>query len=209
MPVSVVNTKLRGMNETQAYTTKELIEDNTRYVESFLAQHKDDFDIFYKYNTKDRTHRGFKLPIEQAIVFLDNFRFGNFRDALRKACTIRYLRYLEESEYSHLQYVYFIQMAYAAEIRTRGFDYDRRKIKTNVFAGPSSEGDPVFYPGDRKIFEKDSITIQLHHIRFDHRPLDFPEDAYTLAINYPDELATNYCSNIGENQLNDDDDDDE
>ena len=50
------------------------------------------------------------------------------------------------------------------------------------------------------------MRIQLHHLRFDNHPLDFPNHAYTLAINYPDFLAANYCSNEEVNQVDDDDD---
>ena len=38
----------------------------------------------------------------------------------------------------------------------------------------------------------ETITIQLHHIAFMSTILDFPSDAYTLAINYPDSLAATY-----------------
>ena len=206
LPISVVNTKLKGMNVTQAFTSKELIEDNTPYVEMFLRQHEDVFNIDYVYNTNDRSHRGFKMPIEEAIDFLNSFRFGNYQDALRKATTIRYLRYLASTENIKLQYVYFIQMAYDAPARLRGFNFETRKITTNLFAGPSSATDSTNYPGDKGIVGEDSITIQLHHLRFENHPLDFPNHAYTLAINYPDSLAANYCSNEEVNQVDDDDD---
>ncbi|MBQ5610286.1 MAG: hypothetical protein IIU83_01670 [Fibrobacteraceae bacterium] len=207
LPISVVNTKLKGMNVTQAFTTNELIYSNTQFVQNFIEQHKDKFDISYKYNTEYRTHRGFKMTVDEAIDFLDRFRFGNFQDSMRKASTIRYIRYLAGDK--KIQYVYFIQMAYTAQPIIRKFDYGKRKIATELFAGPSSEVDSTNYPGDRKIVGDDSITIQLYHLGFENRPLDFPEHAYTLAINYPESLAANYCSNEQHNQLDDDDDDNE
>ena len=100
-------------------------------------------------------------------------------------------------------------MAYTAQPIIRKFDYGKRKIATELFAGPSSEVNSTNYPGDRKIVGDDSITIQLYHLGFENRPLDFPEHAYTLAINYPESLAANYCSNEQHNQLDDDDDDNE
>ena len=207
LPISVVNTKLKGMNVTQAFTSNELINNNILFIQNFIEQHKGKFDIKYIYTTADRTHRGFKMTIDEAIEFLDNFRFGNFQDAMRKASTIRYLRYLAGDNQIH--FVYFIQMAYNAPARKRDFDFDKRKIKSDLFAGQSSETDSTDYPGDRKIVGDDSITIQLHHLYFEGRPLDFPEHAYTLAINYPDFLATNYCSNEEHNQSDDDDDSEE
>ncbi len=208
LPVSVVNTKLKGMSVTQAFTSNEQIEANTHFVENFLELHKNDFNINYNYNTADRTHRGFKMSIEDAIDFLYSFRLGYYKDAMRKICTIRYLRYLAASEKVNLQYVYFIQMAYDAPLRKRSFDFETRKIITNLLAGPSSENDSTNYPGDNGIVGDDSITIQLHHLGFENHPLGFPAHAYTLAINYPEELATNYCSNEENNQTDDDDNDD-
>jgi hypothetical protein len=137
-----------------------------------------------------------KLPVEDAIKFLDSFRFGNYQDAARKAATIRYLRYLSGSDNPDaLKYVYFIQMAYAAPIRKRSFDKTTLRLAENtaLFAGPSSAGDSTNYPGDSKICGDDSITIQLHHIYLDGAELGFPHEAYTLAINYPVHLAINYC----------------
>ena len=209
LPISIVNTKLKGMFATSPFTSNDLIMDNIKYVEDFIDKHKNDFDIEYNYNTPDRTHRGFKLPIEDAINFLTDFRFGNFLDSRRKACTIRYLRYLKESSYTNLEYVYFIQMAYNANPRLREFDYFTRKITTDLFAGRTPGSNTPTYPGDRKIIEADSITIQLHNIAFKNRPLDFPEHAYALGINYPESLAARYCSNEPYAQDEEDDDNDE
>jgi hypothetical protein len=211
LPVSVVNTKLKGLHGLQAFESKSLIEENDRLVTAFLEQHEANFNIDYNYTTKDRTHRGLKLSVDEAITFLSDFRFGNFSDARRKADTIRYLRYLSSSDNEDpLTYVYFIQMAYGAPIRHRDFDAENLRLSANtdLFAGPSSKTDSTDYPGDRKIVGDDSITLQLYHFYLDGAPLDFAHEAYTLAINYPDSLATNYCSNE-ESKQDDEPDDDE
>lgn len=205
LPVSVVNVKLKGMHGMQAFESKSLIEENNRVVEKFIEKHILDFNIQYIYNTKYRTHRGFKLPIDEAITFLIDFRFGNYFDARRKADTIRYLRYLSSEENENpLKFVYFIQMAFGEEFQRRSFDSDKLRLSknTDLFAGPSSESDSTNYPGDRNIVEADSITIQLYHFRLDGAPLDFAHTAYTLAIHYPEIFAVNYCSN--ENVLEED-----
>ena len=196
LPISVVNTKLKGMHGMQAFESKERIEANDKVVNAFLTVHENDFAVHNEYTTADRTHRWMKLPVEDAIEFLDSFRFGNYQDAARKAATIRYLRYLSGSDNPDaLKYVYFIQMAYAAPIRKRSFDKTTLRLAENtaLFAGPSSAGDSTNYPGDSKICGDDSITIQLHHIYLDGAELGFPHEAYTLAINYPVHLAINYC----------------
>lgn len=196
LPISVVNTKLKGMHGMQAFESKERIEANDKVVNAFLAAHANDFVVHDEYTTADRTHRWMKLPIEDAIEFLDSFRFGNYQDAARKAATIRYLRYLSGSDNPDaLKYVYFIQMAFNAPIRHRSFDKNSLRLEdsTDIFAGPSSADDSTDYPGDRKISGNDSITIQLHHIYLDGAELGFPHEAFTLAINYPEHLAINYC----------------
>ena len=206
LPISVVNTKLKGMRGMQAFESKSLIEENDNLVKLFLQQHKTSFNISYQYTTIDRTHRGFKLPIDEAISFLSDFRFGNFLDARRKADTIRYLRYLSsEDNEKPLKFVYFIQMAFSAPIRHRTFDSENLRLSTDtdLFAGPSSATDSTNYPGDRKIVGDDSITFQLYHFHLDGAPLDFAREGYTLAINYPDSLAANYCSNEESKQEDD------
>lgn len=208
LPISVVNTKLKGMHGMQAFESKERIEANEFIVKTFLLKHEDDFVVHDEYTTIDRTHRWMKLSVEEAIEFLDSFRFGNYQDAARKAATIRYLRYLSgEDNPDALKYVYFIQMAFNAPIRHRSFDKSKLRLAENtaLFAGPSSAGDSTNYPGDSKICGSDSITIQLHHIYLDGAELDFPHEAYTLAINYPEQMAINYCES--ERTMQDEEDD--
>ena len=201
LPIWVVNTKLTGMHGLQAFASRPTIEHNDRLVEVFLKKHDNDW-IIRKGSTPDRTHRWFKLKVDDAIQFLSDFSFKNWTDAQRKADTIRYLRYLSaEDNANPIKYVYFYQMAYQVPFRERAFDpsTNRLDINTSIFAGPSSAGDSTDYPGDARIYgdgdgNNDSITIQLYHIGFKPAPLDFPRQAYTLAIYYPATLAANYCS---------------
>ena len=124
LPISIVNSQLIGVKEMQAYESKERIEQNKRVAVAFVEKHIDDFDIEQDFGTDDRCHRGFRMTIEEAIEFLDDFQFGNYKDATRKAATIRYLRYLSEKEDEPLKFVYFYQMAYkrvGENIRPRRF----------------------------------------------------------------------------------------
>lgn len=212
LPIWVVNTKLKGMHQLQAFASKATIEHNDRIVDTFLKKHENDWTVRNEFTTLDRTHRWFKLEIDEAIQFLSDFSFKNWPDAQRKADTIRYLRYLSaEDSPNPLKYVYFYQMAFSAPVRTRAFDAatNRLAANTRIFAGPSSKGDSTNYPGDAKIVgDKDSLTIQLYHIQFDGAPLDFARQAYTLAVYYPESLAANYCSNEKYN-IDDSDEEDE
>ncbi|MBE6331702.1 MAG: endonuclease [Bacteroidales bacterium] len=204
LPVSVVKTKLKGISQMQAFESKETILHNDVVVSKFLSNHT--FDKEYLYNTEDRTHRGVKLSVEEAIDFLTDFRFKNYPDVSRKAATIRYMRYLSGLKENPLTHVYLIQMAYKSFPRERNFDFENKQLEKNtrLFAGPSSASDSTDYPGDTKIVEPDLITIQLHHIKFKGGiSLDFPETAYTLAIYYPSKLSTIYRTNEGREQDDD------
>lgn len=209
LPIWVVNTRMSGMNALQAFSSKSTIEQNDELVAKFLQEHEHDWTIRQD-TTLYRTHRWLKLGIDDAIQFLSDFNFKNWPDAQRKADTIRYLRYLAgASGDDKIDYVYFYQMAFGAPAIERNFDAAERRLAANtqIFAGPSSATDSTNYPGDAKIVgSHETLTFQLYHIRLKGAELDYPKEAYTMAIYVPKELAATYTSN---EQYNIDDSDDE
>lgn len=206
LPIDVVSTQLKGISELQAFQTRSLIENNKVFVKDFLEQHKNDFEyVQYRYQTADRQHRSMMLTVEEAIEFLQEFRFSGISEQIRKIDTIRYLRYLDSQKI--IKNIRFIQMAWQeSPIRGRSFIKDSKYV-TSLFAGPSEDG--VTYPGDRKMCDPDTITIQLHHVQFLNGTLEIPSDAYALAINYPEKIATNYISTRGTREDDNEDDDEE
>lgn len=209
LPIWVVNTRMSGMNALQAFSSKSTIEQNDELVARFQQDHEHDWTIRQD-TTLYRTHRWLKLGIDDAIQFLGDFNFKNWPDAQRKADTIRYLRYLAgASGDDKIDYVYFYQMAFGAPAIERNFDAAERRLAANtqIFAGPSSATDSTNYPGDAKIVgSHETLTFQLYHIRLKGAELDYPKEAYTMAIYVPKELAATYTSN---EQYNIDDSDDE
>lgn len=209
LPIWVVNTRMSGMNALQAFSSKSTIEQNDELVARFLQDHEHDWTIRQD-TTLYRTHRWLKLGIDDGIQFLGDFNFKNWPDAQRKADTIRYLRYLAgASGDDKIDYVYFYQMAFGAPAIERNFDAAERRLAANtqIFAGPSSATDSTNYPGDAKIVgSHETLTFQLYHIRLKGAELDYPKEAYTMAIYVPKELAATYTSN---EQYNIDDSDDE
>ena len=94
-------------------------------------------------------------------------------------------------------------------MRSRKFDYNTLKTTVPLATGRSTSGTDV-YPGDLAIVGPDSITIQLYHIKLDGiKPVDYPDDAYSLAISYPDSFATNYVLSEQANQEDEDVEDDD
>ena len=85
-------------------------------------------------------------------------------------------------------------MAFKTEesgLRERALDFERKRLSSTLLQGASGST----YLGDASIVAPDTITIQLHHIKFKGGiPASFPSSAFTLAINYPEELATQYTS---------------
>lgn len=209
LPIWVVNTRMSGMNALQAFSSKSTIEQNDELVARFLQDHEHDWTIRQD-TTLYRTHRWLKLGIDDGIQFLGEFNFKNWPDAQRKADTIRYLRYLAgASGDDKIDYVYFYQMAFGAPAIERNFDAAERRLAANtqIFAGRSSATDSTNYPGDAKIVgSHETLTFQLYHIRLKGAELDYPKEAYTMAIYVPKELAATYTSN---EQYNIDDSDDE
>lgn len=209
LPISIVNTHLKGISSFNSFDTI-AIKHNNELVNSFIELHKKRLDEFKMGGTsKLNSHRGFKLPTKSAIDFLTGFQFKNPVDAMKKAATIRYLRFLSERKDNPLSFVYFIQMAYQAEsdneLRSRSLDLQNGKLEKNTIL---LQGPTPYYEGDNKIVGNDSITIQLHHIHFTNNlPIGFPKSGYTLAINYPYSLATSYIESQGLNYDDEEDND--
>ena len=112
-----------------------------------------------------------------------------------KSATIRYLRFLSEMEGGEkIRDVLFVQMAHHMEghsLRTRTLDSGSKLLSSTLLQGAGGS-----YGGDATIVAPDTVTIQLHHIEFTNKVQPgFPTSAYTLALNFPDELAARYAQN--------------
>jgi len=193
LSANTVQTKLNGWRKMNAF---QVIEENTSFVESFIA--KTNFINERDFGTLDRNHRFVKLPMQEVVEFLSNFKFSNMPDAARKQATIRYMKYLAIRENSPLEHAYIIQMAYAGDARERDFNPETMKL-SNLHSGRSTSGQKV-YPGDAKICFEDSICIQLHKVRLKCDSINWGNKvAYTLAIYYPKDLAINYVATENQN----------
>ena len=198
LPADIVYSLLKGLKTYRAFDPNAIV-NNDSTVNSFLSCFSSQLEEFtWGGSEVSNKHRGFKLPIEDALNFLSDFQFRNPKDAIAKAATIRYLRYLSKRKDNPLTFVYFVQMAYLAELegnelRTRPLNIETGELETYLLQGHTST-----YAGDAKMVGVDSITIQLHHIKFKNPlPLTYPKKAYTLAISYPEALAANYVASSG------------
>jgi len=194
LSVNTVQTKLNGWRKMNAF---QVIDENTRFVEHFINQTT--FTNDREYGTPDRNHRYAKLPVQQVIEFLSNFKFSNMPDAARKQATIRYMKYLATKANNPLEHAYIIQMAYAGIARERAFDEQTMRLK-ELHTGRSTSGQEI-YPGDAKICFEDSICIQIHKVKLKCDSILWGgKVAYTLAIYYPEDFAINYVATESNNE---------
>lgn len=194
LSVNTVTTKLNGWRKMNAF---QAIDENIRFVEQFLPTV--DFTNCEEYGTPDRNHRFAKLPIQDVIAFLSNFKFSNMPDAARKQATMRYMKYLASKEKSPLEYAYIIQMAYDGKPRERDFNEKKLRV-TNLHSGRSTSGSEI-YPGDEKIRFNDSICIQIHKVKLKCNSVSWGgKVAYTLAIYYPEDFAIDYVATESKNE---------
>lgn len=194
LSVNTVQTKLNGWRKMNAF---QVIDENTRFVEQFISE--TNFTNDKDYGTPDRNHRYAKLPVQEVIEFLSNFKFSNMPDAARKQATIRYMKYLATKQNSPLQHAYIIQMAYAGNPRERTFNEQTQRLK-ELHTGRSTSGQEV-YPGDAKIKFEDSICIQIHKVQLKSDSINWGgKITYTLAIYYPEDFAVNYVATESKNE---------
>lgn len=188
LSVETVNSKLNGWRKMNAF---QAIEENKKFVEKFINQTK--FENYVDYGTPDRNHRYAKLPTQDIINFLSDFKFPNMPDTARKQATIRYLKYLAQKQKNPLEHAYIIQMAYAGEPREREFNEQTMRLN-NLHTGRSTTGAEI-YPGDAHVRFDDSICIQIHKVKLKNHSIQWGgKVAYTLAIYYPEDFAINYVN---------------
>lgn len=172
------------------------IPENISFVESFLTSHQE-WKLFKDYGTEDRNHAYIKVPIQEFIEFLTEFKFQNMPDAARKQATLRYVKYLSTKTNTPLTHGYIIHMAYASrEARLRAFNEDTQRL-VNLHSGRSTTSSSV-YPEDAAIKFEDSLTIQIHKVKLKCDSVIWSgREAYTLAIYYPEDFAINYVETEG------------
>ncbi len=191
LSTNIVRSKLQGWHQMNSLN---YIEHNLELVENFIQNSK--MELWHnQYETIDRNHRYAIVPIEDAIEFIREYKFGSYPDAARKAATLRYLQHLSMLEKDPVTEICFVQMAYKSEYRVRSFDADTKQIK-QLFTGRSTSGSEV-YPGDREIKSSDMITVQLHKLKLNCKEkITYLNGkiAYTIAVNYPEDLAAAYIS---------------
>ena len=185
----LVHSKLSGWKQMRSLEDYVL---NKQKTIAFLRSWEDSqYTNFKDYSNYKRNHRYLKCPIDYFLKYLKSIKYGDVPTITRKIVTLQYLTYLKE--FKHIDFVYVIEIAYAAEtysdLRTRRLDksgYKPINLQAGYAANASYEGDEFFK------FE-DSVCVQFHHIKIT-QPLSMYNnaDVYNLAFYYPTSLAKDF-----------------
>lgn len=174
---------LNGSKQTNALSHRE---SNSNLVENLISKFERQMEVHWDYETDDRKHRLVRIPIEEAIQFLLNFKMRSVQDRDLKALTIEYLIYHRDQ--NSVQTCNLIEMAFEkAEPRERKLvSVDRIN---NIFSGRSTKNAEV-YPGDKAIMLDDSLNIQIYKIKLKNENIPHLHDKiiYTLGFIYPSNL---------------------
>lgn len=192
-----VTSKFKKMHEFSSYERESVMKYNLGVVESFTQAHQNEWSpvILDNYNALDftglRSQSYVRIPVEEAIVFLKEYVFTSSSEKRYCADSIRYLYYLSNKINDPISDVVVYNMGGGA-FKERSLNTVTHKLATNLFEGQSSTHihNTAFYPGDRNIYDNNTITIQIHRIKLNN--LDIKTAA--LSIYYPEHLAVNYCN---------------
>ena len=192
LPKNIVTIKFNGMHECNPYNTQ-ILKYNLGVIDKLIESHKDELKPFKKvgYDADNyvglRKHEFFTLTPAETRNFLRKFQFT--KDGIYISNLIRYLYYLEEN--GKINNVVFISMGCGIK-KVRPLNSTGTEISTRIFEGPSSAGEKSAYLGDSKIYDNNTITIQIHKVEFKN----FKDlNGVTLAINCPRTLAVSYTDN--------------
>lgn len=200
LPKSVVTQSLKGNKELSPYYDIYL-QHNLDLCDNLINDNRSCIVPFVKdgYNANDfkgaRKHESFFLSVDEAIQFLRDYKVGSCKDLRIIGDTIRYLCYLKADK--KISNILFVNMA-CGNLKERPVNLMSHCLNnSSIFEGPSSakenSNDRKNYIGDSRICSADTITIQIHHIKYRDDPT---RNSATIAINYPTNLSVTYCNSF-------------
>ncbi len=186
----------RTLDKSKQTNATTNINHNTNIVELILNKYNRLMDENkFDYSTDDRCHRITKIPIDEAIEFLLNFKMTSVEDMNLKSLTIEYLLYHKDQ--NSITTCNLIEMAFKRKEDPRVRTIVSSERIKNIFSGRSTTGAGV-YPGDKAICEDDSLSIQIHRIKLRNEtfPLLHDKIIYTLGLIYPNDLRLSFVGNM-------------
>jgi hypothetical protein len=203
LPKQIVKARLSGWNKYERMSGRKMLVENRMAIESFVKEYlpvSHDFKISNydssKYaDSEIKKHSLKDMTFDEVMPLLSDYKAGNLKDTILKSMTLRFLSYLNDSG-EHTFKVIFMSKN---KIRERGkIDIDDDLWRVELFQGRSNITEKDKYIGDTNIFDKDNITIQIHHIRVTGLSVMESQysETYALAIHFPERLAAHYNTTI-------------
>ena len=203
LPKQMVKTRLSGWNKYERMNGRKMLIENKMTVESFINEYlpiSHDF-IITGYDSKKyadgeiKKHSLKDMTYEEVLPLLSDYKTGNFKDTINKAMTLRFLAYLADNKQEKYKVIFMSRN----KIRERGkIDLDDDLWRVELFQGRSNIDEKDQYIGDTNIYDKDDITIQIHHLRITGLPVSETQysETYAIAIHFPDRLGVQYNATI-------------
>lgn len=203
LPKQMVKARLSGWNRYDRMSGRKMLVENRMAVEDFVNRYisvSHDFKLngydSSKYlDGEIKKHSLKDMTFEEVLPLLSDFKAGNLKDTITKSMTLRFLSYLNDNKKGKYKVIFMSKN----QIRERGKeDIGEDLWKVELFQGRSNIDEKDKYIGDINIYDKDSITIQIHHLRVTGLPVVDAQynETYAIAIHFPDRLAANYTTTI-------------
>ena len=200
LPKQMIKARLVRWSIYEKMSGIKMLIENKRTIESFVKENistAHDFMITHydsnKYHEGEIKKHALKdMSINDILQLLSDYKAGNYQDSITKSLTLRFLSYIADNNQERVK-VIFMSKNQIRERSKREIDDGLWEIN-QLFQGRSNTNEQDNYIGDTNIYDKNNITIQIHHLRI--KGLSANEDphseTYAIAIHFPERLATQY-----------------
>ncbi len=204
LPKSIVKSRLVNWKRFEKISGSRMAVENKALLNNFVSDHLHSacdfqFDNYDSSKYKDgeiKKHSLLEMDVKEVIALLSEYVTGDYRDTVTKMMLIRYLGYLEESSGIAIKVIFMSNN----KVRERSCDIneDDSWNVNQLFQGRSNTGESDNYIGDLNLYDNNTITIQIHHLRLKNLQIKDSDksETYALAIHIPDKIATQYVSSL-------------
>jgi predicted SnoaL-like aldol condensation-catalyzing enzyme len=185
-----------------------MVKDNKDVVANFVTQY---FPLAGEFSTpvydsknyavgSFRKHCMVEIGLDKFIEFFTDYKTGDFSDMMMKAMSLRYFQYLQTVEEYKVIVIFMSQNI----VRKRTVSAKKGTVwHVELFQGRNTQEESEFYCGDTNLFDKNEITVQVHHLTLSEIPLSEYDknETYAIAIHLPERLQAVYNTTLTKKQI--------
>ena len=208
LPKQIVKTKLVDWNKYELISGINMVKDNKDVVANFVTQY---FPLAGEFSTpvydsknyavgSFRKHCMVEIGLDKFIEFFTDYKTGDFSDMMMKAMSLRYFQYLQTVEEYKVIVIFMSQNI----VRKRTVSAKKGTVwHVELFQGRNTQEESEFYCGDTNLFDKNEITVQVHHLTLSEIPLSEYDknETYAIAIHLPERLQAVYNTTLTKKQI--------